>query len=196
MWLPFNLGRSSGRHEGRSRWRRKVQHDHRVRGRSTPGGGHVASPEGCRGREKHAQVAAGLERVTLRAAAGIVEAHSVPGCTCADSFNPRNPTRQALLLPPFYRRGMKALGSSGTSPGSHSSWVAELDWRAWPWNLPKLLCRGESSCQSISFSKCTDAGIRILLVHLLITWLTDAPLWNTAVVKLLSRVRLLQSHRL
>lgn len=109
MWLPFNLGQSSGRHEGRRRRRRKPQGDHRVQGRSAPGGGHVASPEGCRGREKHAQVAAGLERVTLRAAAGTTEAHSVPGRTCADSFNPRNPTRRALLLPPFYRRGNEGI---------------------------------------------------------------------------------------
>lgn len=64
---------------------------------------------GAVGEEKHAQVAAGLERVTLTAAAGTIRLILFPGCTHADSFNPRKPTRQALLLPPFYRWGNEGI---------------------------------------------------------------------------------------
>ena len=53
--------------------------------------------------EKHTQVAAGLERVTFTAAAGTIEAHSVPGLHTCRFIQSSQPTREALLLPPFYR---------------------------------------------------------------------------------------------
>lgn len=110
MWLPFDLGKSSKRHE-----ERETQTEKEGSGRhQRPGGGvfwaeGVASAEaihgsvwGALGERRVAGVGAGLWRVNANSKGRLI---LCPGCACTDSFNPCNPARQALLLPPFYRWG-------------------------------------------------------------------------------------------
>lgn len=87
MWLPFDLGKSSKRHEEeRHRWRRKAQGDTSVQGEECSGQREwpVQRPHtgvcGARWeREGWPVWVQGCGGLMLTAKAGTVETHSVPG---------------------------------------------------------------------------------------------------------------------
>ena len=114
VWLPFDFGQSSKRHEEeRHRWRRKAQGDTSIQGEECSGqrewpvqrSGH-GTVWGALGERRVAGVGAGLWRVNANSNGRLI---LCLGCACTDSFNPCNPARQALLLPPFYRWGNEGI---------------------------------------------------------------------------------------